>query len=202
MSFQPDLIMNGQGPLRLQIDKDLSVDLLREQLERLLSDSPLTELEELELELEEDEQSQRTVDKKILAKERREARLKAQEEKYRQEQPSELFPELLPFLSDDNKHLWQPPKFPLPSRQDRPPSVQCMCYIYYCSCTNTSYQLKPTAMIEVGTRCAISNIQHAHTPYPQVKQTQTHTLFQTELCPKSNSLWTRKPGKDTNGKPS
>ena len=44
--------MNGQGPLRLQIEEDLeedlSVDLLREQLERLLGDSPLTELEELE----------------------------------------------------------------------------------------------------------------------------------------------------------
>ena len=135
MSFRPDLIMNGQGPLRLEIEEDLSVDLLREQLERLLGDSPLTELEELE----EDERSRSAVDKKSRAKECREARLKAQEEKYQQEQPSKLFPELLPFLSDDNKHLWRPPKIPLPSRPDRPSSVQCMCHIYYHSCINASY---------------------------------------------------------------
>jgi hypothetical protein len=124
MSFQPELIMNGQGPLRLRIQDSLPPDLLREQLERLLlGDSPLTELEELE----EDEQSQNVVDKKKQTKERREARLKAQEDKYQQEQPSELFPELLPFLSDDNSHLWKPPKFPLPERKGRAPSVQCMC---------------------------------------------------------------------------
>jgi hypothetical protein len=140
MSFRPDLIMNGQGPLRLQIEEDLSVDLLREQLERLLGDSPLTELEELEEEEpEEDERSRSAVDKKSLAKERREARRKAHEERYQQEQPSELFPELLPFLSDDNKLLWRPPKIPLPSRPDRPSSVQCMCYIYDRSHINASY---------------------------------------------------------------
>jgi hypothetical protein len=115
--------MNGQGPLRLQFERGLPADLLREQLERLLlSDSPLTELEELG----EDEQSQSVVENKNLAKERRAARRKAQEEKYQLEQPSELFPELLPFLSDDKSPLWQPPKFPLPSRQNRPSSVQCM----------------------------------------------------------------------------
>lgn len=116
MSFQPELIMNGHGPLRIQIEDSLPPDLLREQLEQLLlGDSPLTELEELE----EDEQSRSVVEKKNLAKERRKARREAQEEKYRLEQPSELFPELLPFLSDDNSHLWKPPKFPLPEKKER-----------------------------------------------------------------------------------
>jgi hypothetical protein len=122
MSFRPDLILNTKGPIRLEIGNDIPEDALREKIEALLlSDSPLTELEELE-----EEQKRRSIaEKKAAAKERRIACLKAQDEKYQQEDPSLLFPELLHLLEDDKKELWQPPKYPLPVRKDREPSVLC-----------------------------------------------------------------------------
>jgi hypothetical protein len=87
------------------------------------SDSPLTELEELG----EDEQRQNEVEKKNSVTERHAERQREQEEKYQQEEPSQLFSELVPFLSVDEKELWKPPPHPLPPRQDRSPSVRCMC---------------------------------------------------------------------------